>query len=78
MPRVPPTIIPNSAVSPPTASEILAPYIVRLNMSRASWSVPNQCSELGEYGGIVGCSSELFWLRGFLVLHIGQSSYRHL
>ena len=41
-------IVPPSAVEPmPTASEIRAPWMMRLNTSRPKESVPIQCARLG-------------------------------
>ena len=47
MPSDPPTSMPNAIAAKPTVSEMRAPQIVRLNMSRDSWSVPNQNSHDG-------------------------------
>jgi hypothetical protein len=51
MPSDPPTSMPKAIAAKPTVSEVRAPQIVRLNMSRASWSLPNQNVDDGLYGG---------------------------
>ncbi len=43
--------MPSAIEAKPTVSEMRAPQIVRLNMSRDNWSVPNQNSREGAYGG---------------------------
>ena len=50
MPRVTPTTVASPVAPRATMSEVRAPYRVRMNMSRPTWSPPNQNVPLGPLG----------------------------